>query len=256
MEIPGGNLWVDDSGGDEPAVVLLHPGWADSAIWLPVMERLPAHYRVIRYDVQGYGKSRASAPFTHLGDLIAVLDNVAADRVLLVGHSGGGGTAIGLALADPSRVSGLLLLAPGVQDYPWPADDPYMIRFAELYEAGDRDGLTELGLRTWAPADPGPPARDQVRGAVDAFFLNAGLEQRDPPAWARLAEISAPAVVVIGGLEYPMVTQCAEEVAARIPGCRRVFAKGADHLLPLRVPDLIADLIANLAQPARSVGGE
>ena len=39
---------------------------------------------------------------------------------MLIGHSGGGGTAIGLALADQARVCGLLLLAPGVQDYPWP----------------------------------------------------------------------------------------------------------------------------------------
>lgn len=245
--VPGGQVWADDSGGDGPTVVLLHPGWGDSAIWLPVLERLRP-CRVIRYDVHGYGKSPApTAPFTHLGDLSAVLDHLAADRVLLVGHSGGGGTAIGLALADPARVSGLLLLAPGVQDYPWPPGDPYMIDFAELYEAGDRNGLTELGLRTWAPADPGPPAFEQVRGAVEAFFLNAGFERRDPPAWARLAEIGVPSVVVIGGLEYPMVAECAEKVAARIPGCRRVFVKGADHLIPLRVPDLIADLIAGLA---------
>jgi 3-oxoadipate enol-lactonase len=244
--VPGGQLWADDS-GDGPAVVLLHPGWGDSTIWLPVMERLPTHYRVIRYDVQGYGKSPApTAPFTHLGDLIAVLDRLGPDRVLLVGHSGGGGTAIGLALAAPARVSGLLLLAPGVADYPWPPDDPYVIRFTELYEAGDRDGLTELGLRTWAAADPGPSARDQVRGAVDAFFAIGEFEQPDPPAYARLAEITAPSVVVTGGLEYPMVARCAAEIAERIPGSREVTAAGADHLLPLRVPDLIADLIASL----------
>jgi 3-oxoadipate enol-lactonase len=245
LMVPGGQLWADDS-GDGPAVVLIHPGWGDSTIWLPVMERLPA-LRVIRYDDRGYGKSPAPvAAFTRLGDLIAVLDHLAADRVLLVGHSGGGGTAIGMALADPARVSGLLLLAPGVPDYPWPPDDPYMIRFAELYEAGDRDGLTELGLRTWATTDPRPPARDQVRGAVDAFFAIDDFEQPDPPAYARLGEITAPSVVVTGGLEYPMVARCAAEIAERIPGCRQVAAAGADHLLPLRVPDLIADLIASL----------
>lgn len=247
VAVEGGQLWAEDS-GDGPAVVLLHPGWGDSTIWLPVMERLPARYRVIRHDNRGYGKSPApTAAFTLLGDLIAVLDHLALDRVVLVGHSGGGATALGLALADPARVSGLLLLAPGVPDYPWPRDDPFAVTFPKLYQAGDRDGLTELGLRTWAAADPGPPARAQVRGAVDAFFANAGFEQPDPPAYARLAEITAPSVVVIGGLEYPMVARCAQEVAARIPGCRRVLADSADHLLPLRVPDLIADLTASLA---------
>jgi 3-oxoadipate enol-lactonase len=247
IPVEGGQLWAHDTGGNGPAVVLLHPVWGDSSIWLPVLERLPAHYRVIRYDVQGYGKSPApTAPFTHLGDLIAVLDHVAADRVVLAGNSIGGGTAIGLALTDPARVSGLLLLAPGVPGYPWPPDDPYSVRFAELWEAGDRNGLTELGLRTWAPADQGPPARDQVRGAVDGFFAIGDYERPDPPAYSRLAEIGAPSVVVIGGMEYPVVARCSEHVAARIPGCRQVLAKGADHLLPLRVPGLIAGLTAEL----------
>jgi len=228
--------------------VLLHPGWGDSSIWLPVLELLPARYRVIRYDVHGYGKSPAPAvPFTHLGELAAVLDHAAVDRALLVGHSGGGGTAIGLAVADPARVSALLLLSPGVPGYPWPPEDPYWASFGELYEAGDRDGLVELGLRTWARADPGPAARDQVRGAVDAFFLTGDLDQPAPPAYDRLAEIAAPSVAVTGELEYPMVARCAADVAARIPRCRQVPAPGADHLLPLRVPALIVGLITELA---------
>jgi 3-oxoadipate enol-lactonase len=250
VPVEGGQLWADDSGGDgdSPAVVLLHPGWGDSSIWLPVMERLPGRYRVIRYDVRGYGKSPApTAAFTHLGDLITVLDHVGADRVTVVGHSAGGGTALGLALADPARVSGLLLLAPGLPDYPWPPEDPYNTSFTELYEAGDRAGLTELGLRTWAAADPGPAARKQVRGAVDAFFATGDYEQPAPPAYARLGEITAPSVVVTGQLEYPMVVSCAAEIGVRVPGCWQITALGADHLLPLRIPDLIAQLTAELA---------
>ncbi len=248
VPVSGGQVWAQDTGGDGPAVVLLHPGWADASIWQPVLAQLPAAHRVIRYDCRGYGKSPApTAAFTQLGDLIAVLDHLGADRVTVVGHSAGGGTAIGLALADPARVSALLLLAPGVPDYPWPPDDPYLARFDELYEAGDRSGLVELGLRTWAAADPGGPARDQVRGAVEAFYLTGDYEQPDPPAYARLGEITAPSAVVTGDLEYPMVARCAAEVAARIPRCRRVLVAGADHLQPLRVPVLISALIADLA---------
>lgn len=234
-------------------LVLLHPGWGDSSIWRPVLELLPPRYRVIRYDVRGFGKSPApAAPFSHLGDLALVLDNLRAGRVILVGHSGGGGTAIGLALADPARVRGLLLLAPGVPGYPWPPDDPFAGQFDKLYAAGDRDGLTELGLRTWAAADPGQAAYEQVRGAVDAYFRLGGHERPDPPAYARLGQIRTPAVVVTGDREYPMVARCAADIAARIPGCRQVPAPGADHLLPLRVPSLIAGLIAELAPQAPS----
>ncbi len=54
-------------------------------------------------------------------------------------------------------------------------------------------------------------------------------------------------MVVIGDQEYPMVARCAADIAARIPGCRQIPAPGADHLLPLRVPSLIAGLIGELA---------
>jgi 3-oxoadipate enol-lactonase len=249
VPVEGGHLWADDTGGDGPVIVLLHAWWADSSSWLPVLDRLPARYRVIRYDVRGYGCSPApAAAFTQLGDLAAVLGDRGADDVLLVGHSGAGGTAIGLALADPARVRGLLLLAPGVPDYPWPEDDPYGRRFGELWEAGDRDGLTELGISTWAAAGDGPEVRAQIRGAAEAFFRVGDFERPGPAAYSRLGEVRAPAVVVTGDREYPMVARCAAEIAARIPCCEQVPAPGADHMLPLRVPDLIAKLAITMTR--------
>lgn len=251
MPVDGGHLWADDTGGDGPVLVLLHPGWGDSSIWEPVLARLPTGCRVIRYDVRGFGRSPApAATFRQLGDLVGVLDHCGVDRALLVGHSGGGGTAIGLALADPARVSGLLLLAPGVPDYPWPADDPYGHRFGSLYRAGDRAGLVELGLRTWAAAGADDAAQAQIRSAVDACFRLRDHEQDDPPAYARLGEIRTPAVVVVGDLDYPVVVDCAADIAAKIPGCQQIQAPGADHMLPLRVPAMIAELAGALIERA------
>jgi len=51
-------------------------------------------------------------------------------------------------------------------------------------------------------------------------------------------------VLVVGGLDYPMVRDCDENIAERIPGCRKIVVPGADHLLPLRAPDLLADIIS------------
>lgn len=251
MPVDGGHLWADDTGGDGPVLVLLHPGWGDSSIWRAVLEKLPPRCRVIRYDIRGFGKSPApAAPFSQLDDLALVLDHCGADRVTLVGHSGGGGTAIGLALADRARVGGLLLLGPGMPDYPWPADDPFTRQFGALYAAGDREGLIDLGLRTWATADADQAVREQIRGAVDAYFRLGDYERPDPPAYSRLGQIRVPAAVVIGDQEYPMVARCGEAIAARIPGCRQIPAPGGDHMLPLRVPEMVAELAAELAGQA------
>jgi len=44
-----------------------------------------------------------------------------------------------------------------------------------------------------------------------------------------------------------MVAQCSEAIAERIPGSRRIVIPGADHMLPLRVPGQLAEIIADQA---------
>jgi 3-oxoadipate enol-lactonase len=58
-------------------------------------------------------------------------------------------------------------------------------------------------------------------------------------------------VLAIGDLDYPMVRECGERIAGRIPGCRLVVAPGADHLLPLRAPAALAGLIADHVSGSR-----
>jgi 3-oxoadipate enol-lactonase len=51
--VDGGTVWADDTSGDGPPLVLLHPGVGDSRIWAPVLPTLAKKYRVIRYDARG-----------------------------------------------------------------------------------------------------------------------------------------------------------------------------------------------------------
>jgi 3-oxoadipate enol-lactonase len=254
VPVEGGEVWAEDTapGGDAgspgEAVVMLHPGWGDSRIWDPVLARLPRRYRVVRYDNRGYGSSPPpTASFTQLGDLTAVLDHGGVSPTVMVGHSGGASSAISLALEHPGRVSALILLAPGVQDYPWPADDPYWEEFEAAFTARDSEALVSLGVRTWAAASADEAATAQIRAAAGAFLLQGDFEQPNPPAFARLSDLQVPAVVAVGDHEYPMVADCARVIADRIPGCLLVTVPGADHMLPLRAPRLIADLISRYA---------
>ena len=61
--------------GDGQVVVLLHEGVADRRGWRQVAQRLAPRVTVVAYDRRGYGESAVStSPFTHVGDLLAVLD--------------------------------------------------------------------------------------------------------------------------------------------------------------------------------------
>ena len=45
VEVAGGTVWAEDTGGAGAPVVLLHPRIGDSRRWDPIVPRLPARYR-------------------------------------------------------------------------------------------------------------------------------------------------------------------------------------------------------------------
>jgi pimeloyl-ACP methyl ester carboxylesterase len=124
---------------------------------------------------------------------------------------------------------------------------PLLVEFGRLFEAGDRGGLVRLGLATWAAAGDDVAARSQVTSAVSALLTDGALEEPLPPVYGRLGDVQAPTVMVRGDREYPMVADCFDLIAARIPGCRQIVIPGADHLLPLRVPGQLAQIITEQA---------
>ena len=252
--VDGGAIWAHDSGGSGTPIVLLHGGWTDSRIWAQLSRFLPLPQRVIYYDARGYGRSAPpTASFSQFEDAVTVLDQLGVSSALLVGHSGGGATALSLAVTHPERVAGLVLLAPGVSDYPWPTTDAYFTDFLAAYAAGDRAALVELGLRTWSPDDSSDDTRSMLGDAVDALFRYGGRCRPDPPAFDRLSDIGVPTSLIIGDQDHHSVVSCGAAVSERIPGCHTTVLPDVDHLIPLRVPGAIAATIARHT-PARSTG--
>ncbi|MFD8258725.1 alpha/beta fold hydrolase [Streptomyces griseoluteus] len=244
VQLGDGDIWAADSGGYGPPLVLLHPGVGDSRIWDGLLPELTARYRVIRFDVRGYGRSpQPTAAYSMLEDLHAVLDHFGLGRVRLVGCSMGGGTALGFALQQPERVESLVLLCPGVPGYPWPAEPELDAEYDRLVAEGDLDGLTAYGLREWAAAGADEIATSQLRSAAGAWPSEDVHQQSDPPVYDQLGEVSdVPAVVLVGDLDRRPVIDCAEQTAARI-GCELVRLPDVDHLPPLRAPSAILHLI-------------
>jgi 3-oxoadipate enol-lactonase len=245
IAVNGGEVWADDSGSDDPPVVLLHPGVGDSRIWEPVLPALTASYRVIRYDARGFGRSPApTVKFSLLADLITVLDYYGLDRAGMVGCSQGGGSALGLALEQPTRIAALALLCPGVPGYPWPQEPGELdAEFEHALDTGDVGALAGLMQRVWAGAGPTPAVIDQLRSAARAAISSRDMEQRDPPVFDRLGEISVPTSLLVGDADYPPLIQANRQAAARIPGCELAVVPGMDHLPPLREPDLVLSTI-------------
>ncbi len=236
-------IWVEDSGGDGPAVVLMHPGIADSRSWDLVWPALAPRLRVIRYDARGFGRSpQPSEEFRHLDDLIAVLDQRGVTSAHLAGCSMGGANAIDLALASPERVRSLTLLCPGVTGYPWPAEPELDAAAQAAAEAGE-DALLALSIREWAAAGAGAQVAAMMRSAVRAWAGEERYARDAEPAFDRLGELKVATVLMVGDLDRPALIACDEEAAARIPGCELIRMPGVDHLPAVREPALVTATI-------------
>ena len=111
---PGGVLHVSDHPGAGPAIVMMHGFPDDSRIYDRIMPLLSPHHTVA-FDWLGYGRSDRTdtARFTsadHQAELGAVVDALAIQSAVLVGHDASGPDAIAYTLSHPERVAHLVLL--------------------------------------------------------------------------------------------------------------------------------------------------
>ncbi|HEX5192255.1 MAG TPA: alpha/beta hydrolase [Solirubrobacteraceae bacterium] len=123
IEVPvaGGSLAIHRLGSvrdDAPAVLAVHGILATSAAWLAAGAALRDEIALIAPDLRGRGDSHAlPGPFgldAHVADLLAVLDALELERVVMAGHSMGAYVVARLAARHPERVSRLVLVDGGL----------------------------------------------------------------------------------------------------------------------------------------------
>jgi len=246
--VDGGHLAFEDV-GDGPVVVLLHPGLWDMRTWDPQISTFTnAGYRVIRYDLRGYGlSSRLSAePYSHVADLCSLLDTLEIEQAALVGCSMGGAVAIDTAVTAPSRVWALVVVAsgmsgfePSAEEEDWWEDAGAGIEAA--VEAGELLRAQDLRLAIWAPLGTDDAAGAAIRRIAfdnihELTMDESGEIELEPPAAHRLHEIDVPTLVLKAEHDPPDMRRISDILAAGIPGARARMIEGADHVVNLRQP--------------------
>jgi 3-oxoadipate enol-lactonase len=241
--------------GSGPAITLLHFGIGDSRAWDDQFAVFAGRYTVVRYDYRGFGKSTMPpGEYSQRADLDGLLTALGIEKVALVGVSMGGGLAIDYALEHPDRVTAIVPVA-ATPSGGKPTDEQQVEMeriFAPVEEAeraGEIERANDAEVHIWVDGVGRTP--DQVPAAVREKVRVMNLEswQRqdelkqgtprplDPPARDRLAEISAPTLVIVGDEDLSPILSAADLFVSAIPGARKAMMHGTAHAPNMEKPE-------------------
>lgn len=228
-----------DVQGSGPVVVLLTGSNLDRRMWAYEAQWLSRAHTVVRYDLRAHGESdTATATFSHLGDLIALLDELKISKATLIGLSAGSTIALDAALEIPSRVDRIVLSGPAISGFTPKERPPFVNDMMTALQARDYKKVSEVLLAT--PVFAAPPAsqalvRQMVMENDRLWTVDRALMKLPSPALDRVRSVKVPALILIGDKDELQREQ-AELLADRIPGARLVRVPGGGHLLNLTSP--------------------
>lgn len=148
VPVPGGELTVGRWAGRDgaPVVLAVHGITANHLSWAVVAAALAGEVSLLAPDLRGRGGSAGlPAPYgmaAHAADLIAVLDHLGLDRVVLAGHSMGAFVTTTTAVRHPDRVAAVILVDGGLAMAVPPAGDTDAMLTAALGPAMERLAMT------------------------------------------------------------------------------------------------------------------
>lgn len=249
--------------GSGPPILLLHGLPGSGASWLQVAELLSDRHELVVPDLLGFGASAkpASLPELHASaqaDVIAgLLEELAIERVAVVGHDFGGPVAVELAGRHPAVVSHLGVLATNLfPDTPIPfplstATWPLLGRAARrlLFSRPSLRMMLRTGTgRPRIALDPSGYLGDAgQRRAIHTIFEGSltSLHELYTPVERHARAIDVPTFAGWGTRDPFFSIKHGERTAAALSTTLRLY-HAAGHFLPEERPHEIARDLAAL----------
>jgi 3-oxoadipate enol-lactonase len=238
VENQGAKIYWDEQGSGEPLLLIMGLGYP-SYMWHRVRPVLAQRYRTVALDNRGVGQSDAppgAYPLALMAsDAAAVLDAAGIESAHIFGASMGGMIAQEFALQYPKRVRSLILGCTA-------AGGPHAVRAepAALQALSRQDMTPEESKEAIIPfiydaATPREridedmairmkwyPSRQGYLGQLQGIFAWE--------AYSRIAQITAPTLVIHGETDRLIPPANARLIAERIPGAKLVLIPHASHI--------------------------
>lgn len=258
VELDGFPIHYRDEGcRDKPALVLMHGVVASLHTWDAWLPIFAPHYRVVRFDLPGFGLTGPAPGGYSEARMIKVLELLLAflgiDTATLVGNSLGGYIAWNFALAAPARVDRLILIDPA--GYPM-RKVPWMIAAAglpgstwamplwmpraliaqgvkEVY--GDRERIKPGVIDRYYDLTRRPGNR---KAMMEIFRLLVRVNRRDLHLTAqRVAQLQVPTLLMWGERDRWISPQHVALWRRDVPGIQVRCYAGVGHIPMEEIPE-------------------
>lgn len=246
IERDGVRLAYEVGGAGDRAVVLVHGMACNRSYMAPLFDHLVSSYRVVSVDLRGHGASGQGEPpysiATFGADIVAVMDELALERPVIMGHSLGGSICLGLSAEHPERVAAQVLLDPAIQPVSTMAE-----LYLPIYETlgGDDHAARVKPFLAGAlfSADDDPVLKERVSSEMAQLpgdvFVDVGRNLVTFDSVAAVARVQAPTLLIV-----PPHSLSDPAILDSLPaGWHLGRVVGAGHFPQLTVPDQVNAMI-------------
>lgn len=222
--------------GEGSPIVLAHGAGGNTLVWWQQIAHFAADYKVVAFDHRGWGRSQCAPEHKRArhfaADMRAVMDDAGVERASIVCQSMGGWTGMQFTLANPGRVSCLVL-----SGTPGGVQTPAVV---QARDARARSRTIDLD-RPVAWNEPHQAlAPDGFDRNPAMAFLYRQMSGLNPPIGdtgtgeigvlpGSLSGYSIPTLMVAGAQDRIFPLEVLKEVSQVIPGAQLHVVAGAGH---------------------------
>jgi len=255
-EVNDTRLYYEIVGKGHP-LVLIHGFSLNTKMWDDQFEAFAKRFKVIRYDVRGFGKSALPTigkEYSHTMDLKALLNQLGIDYAYIIGLSMGGGIALNFTLEYPEVTEALILadsILGGFQDW-----SKTRLELDELISKEAKEKGIEAGKEVWKncllfkPAFEKPNVALRLKQMISDYsgwhLVNSDPSRSlDPPAIERLQEIKVPTLIIVGERDLPDLHKIADILNRKIQNSQKITLKGVGHMSNMETPNEFNKAVLN-----------
>lgn len=236
--------------GNGPVLVFSNSLGTDMSLWDPQIGQVQRHFRILRYDTRGHGKSSVTTGEYTIGqlgnDVLRLLDSLHLDRVHFCGLSIGGMIGMWLGVHAQNRLHRLVLANTAAKIG---TNESWNTRIASVQKSGVKAMAPAIIERWFSPkfqaSSPETVSRAQkmLENAPPEGYSGLCAALREADFREAISNIRTPTLIIYGASDPSIPVSDSHFLRDRIPGAASVELDAA-HLSNIEQPELFTKAVA------------